>query len=254
MPRASGASDNNDNAFLDPNRWARSRPIGATFDDGMPPGPQIAGENVTSLEEVAAALESAVTTDEQIQVSCGLPLVMDAATGRYSLAPNAATVLRFTQENTNRQPPQLNAPPPRKDETAVIATAPPLKVVTAEIAAARPVTGQFRRSISTASTDPVVISNGCASIVYPRQQGVAAAAMPVVPTPQAGRIQPIQLPPPYGPAATLFVRQRTAAIEEAAAIALKTDPGNETLVAAFEAARANAEAARRADEALRKTN
>jgi hypothetical protein len=241
VPRASGAeSDNRNNAFLDPNRWARSRPIGATFDDGRPPGPQIAGESVASLEQVAAALESAATPQDQLQVSCGLPLVMDAVTGRYSLAPSAAAVLRFTNENANREPPQLNMGPSR--------------VVTAAIATARPVAGRFQRSISTASTDPLVISNGCASIVYPRQQGAAAATMHVVPTPQAGRIQPIQLPPPYGPAATLFVRQRTAAIKDAAAAALKADPGNETLVAAFETACANAEAAVRADENLRKAN
>jgi hypothetical protein len=131
----------------------------------------------------------------------------------------------------------------------------PFPVATAAIATARPVTGQFQRSISTAPTDTLVISKGCTSIVYPRQQDVAAvAAMPEVQTPQAGRIQPIQLPPPYGPAATLFMRQRTAAIEEAAAIALAADPGNETLVAAFETARANAEAAAQADKNLRKAN
>jgi len=52
----------------------------------------------SSIDAIAAALEKAATKEDQLMLSCGLPLVMDPATNRYRLAPTAAAVLQFTRE------------------------------------------------------------------------------------------------------------------------------------------------------------
>ncbi len=128
IPCASGASDNSDkfpsdnsDKFPSPIDWARA--IDRAAEGGAtekyvppkpvlpPPGPMFAGGDnaaVCSLDAIAAALEKAATPQDQLELSCGLPLVMNQATQRYSLAPTAAAVLRFTIENANRPPPKLN--------------------------------------------------------------------------------------------------------------------------------------------------
>ncbi len=123
MPRARGAESDNRDKFPSAIEWARAIDLaaeGGATEKYVPPkhvlpptGPNTAGEplvegGLASLDAIAAALEKAATPQDQLQVSCGLPLVMNPATGRYTLAPNAATVLRFTIENANRPPPKLS--------------------------------------------------------------------------------------------------------------------------------------------------
>ncbi len=62
-----------------------------------------------SLEAITAAVNGAATKEDQLVLSCGLPLTFDKTTQRYSLAPTAAVVMKFQQENSKqRVPPKLN--------------------------------------------------------------------------------------------------------------------------------------------------
>jgi hypothetical protein len=60
------------------------------------------------LEAITAAVNAAATKEDQLELSCGLPLVFNVATQRYSLAPTAAAIMKFNQENANRPLPKLN--------------------------------------------------------------------------------------------------------------------------------------------------
>jgi hypothetical protein len=123
VPRASGAESDNRDKFPSAVEWARAIDLaaeGGATEKYVPPkpvlppkGPNTAGDSLiagglASLGAIAAALEKAATPQDQLELSCGLPLVRNLETGRYTLAPTAATVLRFTIENANRPPPKLS--------------------------------------------------------------------------------------------------------------------------------------------------
>jgi hypothetical protein len=107
-----------DCAPINPVAWARAIDVasegGATEVYRPPPlkpppsGPTTAGEGVSSIDAIAILLEKASTPQEQLELSNGLPLVFNATTQRYSLAPTAEAVLRFTLENANKPPPKIN--------------------------------------------------------------------------------------------------------------------------------------------------
>jgi hypothetical protein len=74
-------------------------------------GPDTAGgDNAAkiSLSVISALMEKAATKEEQLELSAGLPCVLNIETQRYSLASNAQAVLDFTIQNANRPPPKLN--------------------------------------------------------------------------------------------------------------------------------------------------
>jgi hypothetical protein len=60
------------------------------------------------LEAVAEILEKAATKEDQLKLSCGLPLTFDTATQRYKLAPTAAICLKLRSEMAHRPPPKLD--------------------------------------------------------------------------------------------------------------------------------------------------
>jgi len=105
---------------IDPVVWAAMIDMVAAFNDEdfgtriTPPRPPpvkpktIEDAVDKSLEAITAAINAAATKEDQLELSCGLPLILDAATQRYSLAPTAAAVLKFTLDNANRPPPKLN--------------------------------------------------------------------------------------------------------------------------------------------------
>ncbi len=74
----------------------------------LPTGPTTAGESVSSLDAIIAALEKAATAQDQLELSCGLPLVFNSITQRYSLAPTAAAVLKYNIESAHRPVIKLN--------------------------------------------------------------------------------------------------------------------------------------------------
>ncbi len=60
-----------------------------------------------TLEAISAAVNAAATKEDQLRLACGLPLILDAATQRYSLAPTAALALKYRGES-RLPPPMLN--------------------------------------------------------------------------------------------------------------------------------------------------
>jgi hypothetical protein len=76
---------------------------------GRPP------ENPTNLEDIerylsqmAILLENASTSEEQLNCSNGLPMLMDPVTKRFRLAPTAAAIVRFQFFESQLPPPKLN--------------------------------------------------------------------------------------------------------------------------------------------------
>jgi hypothetical protein len=64
--------------------------------------------NKVSISMISALMENASTIEEQLELSVGLPCILNKETQRYYLAPNAQAVLDFTRENANRPPPMIN--------------------------------------------------------------------------------------------------------------------------------------------------
>lgn len=105
---------------IDPVSWAAMIDMVAAFNDEdfgtritPPRQPPVKPKTIEDavdkgLEAITAAVNAAATKEDQLELSCGLPLILDPATQRYSLAPTAAAVLKFTRENANRPPPKLN--------------------------------------------------------------------------------------------------------------------------------------------------
>ncbi len=104
---------------IDPVAWANMIDMVSAFnaEDFAPPTPrvrppvklQILEDTVDkSLEAITAAVNAAATKEDQLELSCGLPLVFNVVTQRYSLAPTAAAIIKLTRENASRPLPKLN--------------------------------------------------------------------------------------------------------------------------------------------------
>lgn len=98
-------------AFPDLIEWARvidCAAEGGVTEKWVPSTQTKTVSQPSGLEAIAEALEKAATADDQLVLSCGMPLTFNKETGRYSLAPTAALVMKFMQEKDNDKPLVVN--------------------------------------------------------------------------------------------------------------------------------------------------